>query len=337
MIRPVSNPPNPWQSHHVDWLGEPPPAKLEVFEEHAKTIVSENESPDVGFRWSVNPYRGCFHACAYCYARPYHQYLDMGAGTDFERKIVVKVNAPELLRAHLMKKSWKGDPIAFCGITDCYQPLEASYEVTKGCLKVCNEFNNPLGVITKGILIRRDVDLLAALARKNLVSVFFSIPITDPKISRLVEPNVASPQQRFETMKVLSDAGVPVGISMAPLVPGLNESDMPELLERAKEAGAQYAFFTLVRLAREVRPVFEERILEAFPDRAKKIFSGIRAMKDGKMNISEFGERMHGTGVRWEAVEQLFQAHCRRLGFNQPKPERPRAKFQRPGDQGELF
>ena len=179
MPRPVSNPPNPWQSVHAEWLGEPPEAALEIYEEEARSIVAENESPDVGFRFSVNPYRGCFHACAYCYARPTHQYLGWGAGTDFDRKIVVKVNAPELLRRELTRKSWKGDTIVFSGVTDCYQPAEAVYGLTRRCLEVCREFRNPVGIVTKGALVRRDVDVLSALAREAEVVVYVSIPFAD--------------------------------------------------------------------------------------------------------------------------------------------------------------
>src|SRR5215468_12633192 len=171
-MRPVSNPPNPWHTVHADYLGEPPEAELEIYEEHARSIISENDSPDVGFRFSINPYRGCFHACSYCYARPTHQYLGWGAGTDFDRKIVAKVNAPELLRREMKKPSWQGDTIVFSGVTDCYQPLEAVYGITRRCLEVCSEFRNPVGIVTKGALVRRDIDVLSRLARESEAVVY---------------------------------------------------------------------------------------------------------------------------------------------------------------------
>ena len=200
MPRSVSNPPNPWQSIHAEWLGEPPTAELEIFEEEARSIIAENDSPDVGFRYSVNPYRGCFHACSYCYARPTHQYLGWGAGTDFDRKIVAKVNAPELLRRELLRPSWKGETIVFSGVTDCYQPTEAVYGLTRRCLEVCAEFRNPVGIVTKGALIRRDLDLLGAMARETDVDVYISLIFADDGVAKAIEPNVSPPSQRFETI-----------------------------------------------------------------------------------------------------------------------------------------
>jgi DNA repair photolyase len=330
--KPVSNPPNPWLSTHVEWLEEPPQAELQVFEEEARSLLAHNDSPDVGFEWSVNPYRGCWHACAYCYARPSHQYLGFGAGTDFDRKIVVKKNAPEVLARELGRKSWKGATIAFSGNTDCYQPLEASYELTRRCLEVCLERRNPVGVITKSALVRRDASLLARLARVADVHVSITIPFLDEKVARAIEPGAPSPARRFETLRILSEAGVSTGIGIAPLVPGLNESDLPELLERARDAGARDAFLVLLRLPKEVLPVFRERIAEVLPERARKIESAILDMKGGRMNISEFGARMRGEGPRWEAVERLFEIHRRRLGLG-PRESRREAK----PVQGELF
>lgn len=315
MPRPVSNPPNPWQSRHVEWLDEPPVAELVVYEEEAKSILSENESPDVGFRWSVNPYRGCQHACAYCYARPSHQYLGFGAGTDFDRRIVVKTNAPELLALELARRSWRGERIVFSGNTDCYQPLEASYELTRRCLEVCYARANPIGMITKGALVRRDVELLARIANRCGAHVTITIPFLDDDVGRKLEPGAASPNKRFEAMRVLSEAGVETGIAIAPLIPGLNESDVPHLLERARECGATTAFMSLLRLAAEVLPVFRERIHEVMPERAHKIESAIMDVRDGQMNDSRFGSRMSGSGPRWNAVEQLFDIHRRKFGL----------------------
>jgi DNA repair photolyase len=323
---------------HVEWLEEPPEARLEVFEEEAKSVLSENDSPDVGFRFSLNPYRGCGHACGYCYARPSHQYLGFGAGTDFERKIVVKVNAPEALRRELSRPSWEGETIVFSGNTDCYQPLEASYGLTRRCLETCLEFRQPVSLITKGILVRRDLDVWGALAREARASAHVSIPFLDPAVAKGIEPGAAAPVRRFEAMRTLADAGVSVGISLAPVVPGLNDADIPELLERARDAGATSAFLTLVRLPAEVLPVFTERLEAAFPGRARKVVSQILDMRGGRMNDPRFGSRMRGDGPRWDVVRDLFDVQCRRLGLSRP-PDRDDAPspFRRPSAQGSLF
>ncbi|MCA8949009.1 MAG: radical SAM protein, partial [Planctomycetes bacterium] len=255
-VRAVANPPNPWQSAQVDWLGPPPPVALEVYEERAKSILAENQSPDIPFRWSLNPYRGCFHGCAYCYARPTHQYLDFGAGTDFERRIVVKTNAAELLRARLMKPSWRGENIVFSGVTDCYQPLEASYGITRRCLETCLEFRQPVGIITKGALVERDVDVLADLAKHGAATVYVSVPFADEGDARRIEPYAGSPARRLRALRRLSDAGVPTGVSVSPLIPGLNDHQIPAILAMARDAGARFAFHVLLRLPAEVEQVF---------------------------------------------------------------------------------
>jgi DNA repair photolyase len=335
--RRVSNPPNPWHSSHVEWLEEPPVAELLVYEEEADSVLSSNDSPDIGFRWSVNPYRGCWHACAYCYARPTHQYLAFGAGSDFERRIVVKVNAPEVLALQLARPSWRREEVVFSGNTDCYQPLEASYELTRRCLEVCLARHTPVGLITKGVLIRRDVELLQELARGPGVHVSFSIPFLDEDAARALEPGVATPNRRFEAMRTLHEAGIPVGISLAPLVPGFRESDVPALLERAKACGARSAFTTLLRLAAEVRPVFEERFKAAFPDHWKKVEGAMRDMRGGRMYQSGWGRRMVGSGARWEAIERLFEVQCRRLGLNEGHQRDARASGSPREVQRELF
>ena len=331
MPRPVSNPPNPWQSVHAEYLGEPPAAELEVFEEEARSIIAENESPDVGFRYSVNPYRGCFHACSYCYARPTHQYLGWGAGTDFDRKIVAKVNAPELLRRELTRKSWKGDTIVFSGVTDCYQPTEAVYGLTRRCLEICRDFRNPVGIVTKGALVRRDIDVLSLLALEAQVTVYVSVPFADDRTARAIEPNVATPAQRIETIALLAAAGIRTGVAVAPVIPGLNDSDIPKILARAREAGAVKAFITLLRLPAETRLVFEERLAQAFPDRAARVFSNLEQTRGGKRNDSRFGARMGGVGPRWQAIERLFAVECRRLELNRDEDARPHTStFRRP-------
>lgn len=315
MPRPVANPPNPWESTHVEYLGEAPPAALQVYEEQARTIVADNDSPDVPFRYSVNPYRGCFHGCAYCYARPSHELLGFGAGTDFERRIVVKTNAAELLRRRFEAPSWHGEMLAFSGVTDCYQPLEASYGLTRALLEVCLAYRNPVGVITKGALVERDVDLLAALAREARCTVYLSIPFADDATGRAIEPYASSITRRFTALRTLSDAGIRTGVSVSPVIVGLNDAHIPEILARAREAGAQSAFMIALRLPKVVLPVFQERLHEALPLRAEHVLSGIRDIRGGAMYTAEFGARMRGEGPRWQAIEALFEAHRRRLGF----------------------
>ena len=273
-----------------------------------------------------------------CYARPSHQYLGFGAGTDFERKIVVKVNAPELLREALSRRSWKGEVIIFSGNTDCYQPLEAVYGLTRRCLEVCAEFRNPVAIITKGALVRRDAALLAEMARHGPASAAISIAFARDDVSRTLEPGTSPPSQRFETLRILSDAGIRTGIGVAPIIPGLNDGDIGELLRRGRDAGARSAFMTLLRLSGEVLPVFRERLAAAFPDRAPKVWNAIREARGGKLNETAFGDRMHGLGPRWEAVERLFEAQCRRLGLNADDAETERPSgFRRPSAQGALF
>lgn len=340
MRRPVSNPPNPWQRAHVEWLGPPPDVELEVYEIEAKSILSKNDSPDIPFTYSLNPYQGCYHGCAYCYARPSHQYLGLGAGTDFERKLMVKTNAPSLLREAFMKRTWTGESIVISGNTDCYQPLEASYELTRRCLETCLEFANPVGVITKGGVVLRDVALLGELARKADVHVFISIPFADDTTRRAIEPYAAPIERRFEALRRLSEHGVSTGVSLAPLIPGLNDSHVPEILERAREAGADDAFMTLLRLPAEVKDVFFERISKTLhPKRVEKIARALAEMHGGTLYDARFGKRMHGEGVRWSVVEQLFERHCRRLGLNRERigPRDAPATFQRPRKQLAMF
>jgi DNA repair photolyase len=315
-MRPVSNPPNPWESTHVEYLEDPPPARHQVYEEEARSIVASNDSPDIAFERSVNPYRGCQHACAYCYARPTHQLLGFGAGTDFDTRIVVKKNAPELLRAELARARWRGqETLVFSGVTDCYQPLEACYGLTRACLAVALEFRQPVAVITKGTLVRRDLDLLARLARHGLVTVHVSIPFADPVLARKLEAATAAPATRFATLAALSAAGVPCGVSLSPLIPGLNEQEIPTILEQAAAAGATQAFMNLLRLPAEVAPVFLERLEAELPDRARRVVHAIEEARGGKLNESAFGRRMTGHGPRFQAAQDLFNVHARRHGL----------------------
>lgn len=327
----VWNPPNPYLTEHHELLGEPPAAALEIYEDHSQSILSHNDSPDIGFRWSVNPYRGCFHGCLYCYARPTHEYFGLGAGTDFERKIIVKPRAPELLEAAFRRLSWKGERVVFSGVTDCYQPLEAAYRLTRRCLEVCLAFRNPAAIITKSLLIRRDAELLAQLARDADMNVCLSIPFRDEQVARAIEPGAPTIKRRFETMELLAKAGVPVGIGIAPLIPGLNDTDIPVLLKEAKSRGATSAFYTLLRLPGSVKATFFHYLKERLPLRAARVEHRIRDTRDGALSDSRFGYRHRGTGTYWEAIEQTWALWTRRCGFLDEEDASPKpSTFRRP-------
>ncbi|NGZ08944.1 MAG: PA0069 family radical SAM protein [Nitrospira sp. LK70] len=337
-MRQISNPPNPFESQHRDLLEPAGSAKLTLYADDSREILSRNESPDLPFRWSVNPYRGCFHACAYCYARPSHEYWGFGAGTDFESKIVVKQDAPRLLRRAFDKPSWHGELIVFSGNTDCYQPLEALYGLTRACLEVCADYRNPVGIITKGALILRDLDLLLRLHREASVLVYFSIPFASDDMARKVEPQAPSIGKRFSAMKAVSEAGIPTGISLAPVIPGLNEDDIPALLDHAYCVGARTATYNLVRLSGSLEPVFLERMREAFPGRIRKITNRLHEVRGGTLTESRFFKRQAGQGPYWELIEQLFALAKRRVGFSEDDMSIIPQTFRRPGtEQVSLF
>jgi DNA repair photolyase len=315
-LHPIDNPPNPYLSQHAEWLEAPPDARVEIYEETSGSVLSRNDSPDIPFTWSINPYRGCQHACAYCYARPYHEYLGLGAGTDFDTKLIVKTNAAELLRAELSKKSWKRESINFSGITDCYQPIEAAYGITRACLEVCLAFRNPVAVVTKSFLVVRDADLLVRLNRAESAQVFVSIPFADAETAKLIEPQAPPPARRFEAVRRLSEAGVPVGVFVAPIIPGLNDRDVPKILEQAAAAGAQSASYTALRLPGSVEAVFLQRLQEAMPQRAKRVMNRLRDIRGGELNDTRFGARMRGSGVYWESIRDLFEMSKMRYGLD---------------------
>ncbi len=338
--QPIANPPNPWASAEVDYLGEPPTAKVEVYEDHTRTILAKNDSPDVGFSFSVNPYRGCMHACAYCYARPSHEYLSMGAGSDFDTKIMVKPKAAELLRAAFDRPSWKGELIVFSGVTDCYQPLEASWRLTRACLEVCAEYRNPVGIITKSPLVERDLDLLQELARTARVRVNVSVPIWDQDHARAIEPGVATPRRRIQIIERLAKAGVPVGVMVAPIIPGLGDEQLSSVLAAARDAGAVGAGYVLLRLPGSVKEVFEARVRAALPLRAEKILHRVRETRGGALYDSRFGVRGRGEGQYAQALQQVFEATVKRLKFQREWEESTGTPFRRPArarPQLELF
>lgn len=331
MRRPRSNPANPYGVTEVEWDGPAPPCAVEVTEDDARSILTPNQSPDLPFDWNLNAYRGCSHGCAYCYARTGHEKLGLGAGTDFETKLRVKPRAADLLRETFEKPSWKGELIAVSGMTDAYQAIEAEHRLTRACLEVCGEYRNPVGIITKSALVERDVDLLAALARDAYCTVSVSVTFLDAGRARRIEPYAPAPARRLQALRRLADAGVPVGIHIAPIIPGLNDDEIPGILEAARDAGATFAVPILIRLSGSVRDVFEERLREVFPDRAEKVLGQLRACRGGRLNDTRFGHRMRGEGPRWEAIDSLFRLTARRLGFRR-RPSLPDpSPFRRPG------
>ncbi|HEY0708106.1 MAG TPA: radical SAM protein, partial [Polyangia bacterium] len=269
----------------------------------------------VPFNYSVNPYRGCFHGCAYCYARPSHEYLSFGAGTDFERRLVVKPNAPELLDKALRKKSWRKEAIVFSGVTDCYQPIEASYRLTRRCLEVCAEHANPVGIITKGPLIERDIDVLTRIAERADLHVIISVPFWDENNARAIEPYVATPARRIRIIKTLAAAGIKVGVNIAPVIPGLTDQDIPRILAAAREAGASLAGYVLLRLPGSVPDVFISRLRTNLPLVADRVLHRVRETRGGELYDSRYGIRGRGQGVYAQSIGALFRATATRLGF----------------------
>ncbi len=338
--RQIRNPKNRFESTRVEYLDETPGmTNVEIVEDRTREILAHNSSPDVGFDWSVNPYRGCMHACAYCYARPNHEYLGFGAGTDFDTKIVVKRAAPELLRKAFERPSWKGELIVFSGVTDCYQPLERTMAITRACLEVCAEYRNPVGILPKAPLIERDVDVLQELTRHARVRVQVSVPFFDPAHARAMEPFVATPQRRIQTIERLAHAGIDVGVNVAPIIPGLGDEDMVKVLEAARAAGARRAGFVLLRLPGAVKEVFEDRLRRELPDRAERVLHRIRETRGGELYDSRFGMRGKGTGIYAQTIRNLFEMTCRRLGLETGfassdgpatfrRPEKPRAQLE---------
>ena len=310
----LSNPDSRFQRHAVEYFDRQP-THLELFQDESRTIVSKNDSPDLDFRYSVNPYRGCMHGCAYCYARPSHEYLDFGAGTDFERKIVLKRNAAQLLRRFFQARSWRGAPIVFSGNTDCYQPIEATEKLTRDCLRVCEEYRNPVFIITKSALVERDIELLSSLAQHTGIGVAISIPFWDAPMARAIEPYAPTPQRRIATIERLRSAGIDVTVAIAPVIPGLADDQLVDILRAAAAAGAQRAFMTYLRLPGSVSEVFFQRLREYAPDRVAKVQARVREAQGVSGSHPRFGVRMVGQGPYAEAVRSLFQNTARAVGL----------------------
>ncbi|MCC9167569.1 PA0069 family radical SAM protein [Pontibacter harenae] len=308
------NPANPYLKHeyvaeHIEGLDEPMlnNSKTEFFAEHPKKIVNKIDSPDLGLGYSLNPYQGCEHGCVYCYARNTHQYWGYGAGLDFERKIIVKENAPEVLAQQLESKSWQVMPIMLAGNTDCYQPIEAKKKITRRILEVLLQYRHPVSIITKNALILRDLDLLQELNKLDLVHVNTSITSLDEKLRQKLEPRTASAAKRLEVVRQLSAAEIPVNVMVAPIIPGLNDSEIPQIIKQAADAGASNAAYTIVRLNGSIGPIFEDWINEAFPDRAQKVLKQIADCHGGKLSDSRFGTRMRGEGLFADTISKLFR------------------------------
>lgn len=318
LVRQIKNPPNPYNKYSAEYLGEPPPTKLEVFEETAtKKVITKAFASDWdgGWRYTVNCYRGCIHGCTYCFARQYHEYLGYGAGTDFETKIVVKPNTPQLLREELKKTRDKLPHLDFSFATDPYIPLEAEYQLTRRCLEVCAEFGVPTAVITKSPLVIRDIDVLL---KQKRTSVFFSIPFLTKESSNAFEPYAPVPEARFRAMKAIADSGIPVGIGIAPVIPGFNESEIPGLLERAKESGATRAFMSMLHLDTDsIEDYFVEKLFERVPTKAAKVINTIKRERGGTLRHRSYAERGTGRTELWEVTLKIFDIHAKRLGFRQ--------------------
>ncbi len=335
------NPPNRFESvHHepewdqLEWDDEHRRSVLnrqvEYIADSSKSIVAENTSPDIPFRYSVNPYRGCGHGCSYCYARASHEYMGLNAGLDFETKIVVKHDAPRLFRDFLARDSWKPEPIAFSGVTDCYQPAERKFKLTRQCFEVALECRQPIGIVTKNALVIRDLDILQSLAADNLVHVLLSITTLDPQLARDMEPRTSIPAARLRAIEMLSAAGVPVGVLIAPIIPGLNDSEIPQIMEAAKEAGATSAGYVLLRLPLTVETVFIEWLERTRPLEAAKVLGRVQATRRGKLNNSDWGERMVGSGEIADQIKTVFTVFQRKYGLDKRLPPQDCQLFRPP-------
>ncbi len=302
----------------------------------SRCVISTNSSPDIPYTHSVNPYRGCVHGCIYCYARQTHEYLGFNSGIDFETQIVVKRNAPELLREALSAKKYRPVTLHFSGVTDCYQPIERKLEITRGCLKVAAEFRNPVFMITKNQLITRDMDLFTELAAINGAAVMISVTTLDVELCRRLEPRTSVPKYRLEAISKFAAAGVPVGVMVAPIIPGLTDHEAPMILKAAAEAGAQFSGYQIVRLPYANKMLLEEWLERNYPDRKQKVISRIRQMRGGQMSNACFGSRMTGEGIWADQIATIFHIAQQKAGLNGPGPRLTTEHFRRPGVQKQM-
>jgi DNA repair photolyase len=339
----ADNPPNRFQSlvrvplPEAAEPGDDPAPQTQFFRDNTKSILAKNDSPDLPFTYSLNPYRGCEHGCAYCYARPTHEYLGFSAGLDFETRIMVKADAPELLRKQFLAPSWVPQTVSIGAATDAYQPVERRLRLTRRCLEVFAEFRNPFGVVTKSALVTRDADILGELARHNAAAVFVSVTSLDPDLARKMEPRAAAPAARLRAIEELTRAGVPVGVMMAPVIPGLNDHEAPAILRAVAEAGAVTACYVVLRLPLGLKELFADWLGRHFENRGEKVLGRIRDARGGQLNDSRFGVRMTGEGEWAETFNQLFHVTRRKVGLDRPLAELSAAAFRRPVRQPTLF
>ena len=318
-----------------DWIE--PDVKTQYLEVFPKSIVNKVDSPDVGMYYSMNPYQGCEHGCIYCYARNSFEYWGYSAGIDFESKILIKKKAPELLRRFLMNPKWECVPISLSGNTDCYQPAEKKFRLTRTLLEICNEFNQPVGIITKNAGILRDIDLLREMAQKRLVSVLVTITSLNEELRRAMEPRTTTGRQRLRTIEELAKAGVQTGVMMGPMIPGLNDHEMPAIIRSAAGAGASYSAYTFIRLNGAIKFLFHDWLHKNFPDRADKVWHLIEGSHDGKVNDSRWGVRMRGEGELANLINQQYHTYTKKYGLQHERLGVDCSNFRRPGEQGRLF
>jgi DNA repair photolyase len=315
---------------------EDPLPRTSFYRDATQTAIAWNESPDVGFEASVNPYRGCEHGCVYCYARPTHEYFGWSAGLDFEMRIVVKEDAPELLRRELASPRWRPQTIVLSGVTDPYQPVERRLRITRGCLEVLAECRNPVAVVTKSHLVTRDLDLLAELARHDAAAVILSVTTLDRALQRALEPRAGTPERRLDAIARCAEAGVPVGVMVAPVIPGLTDHELPRILEAAARAGARWAGYTLLRLPYAVKDLFARWLDDHARERKARVLALVREVRGGRLNDPRFGTRMRGEGPYAEGLRRLFEIQCRRWGLDRAAPALSTAAFRRPAPPGQL-
>lgn len=318
-----------------DWSDPNVPTQYLV--ENAKGLVNKVESPDVGMFYSMNPYQGCEHGCIYCYARNSFEYFGYSAGLDFERKIIVKKNAPELLRKFLMNPKWECVPIGLSGNTDCYQPAEQKFRITRQLLEICLEFNQPVGMITKNAGMLRDIDVIKKMAQKNLVSILVSVTSMNEDLRRVMEPRTTTGKQRIRLIREMSDQGVRMGVMLGPMIPGLNDHEMHDIMKLASEAGAKFSAYTFIRLNGAIKVLFHNWLYTNFPDRADKVWHSIENSHDGKVNDSRWGVRMRGEGHIAEMVAMQYRKYSQKFGLNHERMDLDSSRFMRPGTQRSLF
>lgn len=312
-------------------IDEAPGPRTKFYKDNTRSLITYNDSPDISFDASINPYRGCEHGCIYCYARPYHEYLGLSAGLDFETKIFVKEDAPKLLRKELASKSWKPQTLAMSGVTDIYQPIERRLKLTRRCLEVLADFRNPVGLVTKNHLVTRDIDIFSRLAPFDAVSVHIGVTSLDPELANIMEPRASAPHARLAAIRALSEAGIPTSVLVAPIIPGLTDHEVPAILEAARDAGARHASYTMLRLPFGIKDLFATWLEQHFPASKDKILGRVRDLRQGSLNDANFGSRMVGQGPLADMISQLFQMHSRRLGYS-GKFKLSASAFRRPNE-----